>query len=77
MAADNHSCNYGIIIRNCKDNSSHRRRTLTLNIACVLGFVGIWACGFLMFTLLAKASIAIELGEVRARGADGRAQAST
>jgi len=82
-----------------------RRRTLTLNIACVLGFLGIWiekgiglvipgfiptplgeifeyaptaqelsialgvwAFGFLLFTLLAKASIAIELGEVRAKG---------
>jgi molybdopterin-containing oxidoreductase family membrane subunit len=81
-----------------------RRRTLTLNIACVCGFIGIWlekgmglvipgfiptplgeifeyvptateffiaigiwAFGFLVFTLLAKASIAIELGKVRAR----------
>ena len=81
-----------------------RRRMLTLNIACVCGFlgiwldkgmglvvpgfiptplgeifeyaptatelyiaIGIWAFGFLVFTLLAKASIAIELGKVRAR----------
>lgn len=81
-----------------------RRRTLFLNVACVLGFVGIWlekgmglvipgftptplgeifeyaptprelaiamgiwAIGFLVFTLLAKASIAIELGLVRPR----------
>jgi molybdopterin-containing oxidoreductase family membrane subunit len=80
-----------------------RRRMLTLNIACVCGFlgiwlekgmglvipgfiptplgeifeyvptatefyiaIGIWAFGFLVFTLLAKASIAIELGRVRA-----------
>jgi molybdopterin-containing oxidoreductase family membrane subunit len=28
--------------------------------------IGIWAFGFLVFTLLAKASIAIELGRVRA-----------
>jgi molybdopterin-containing oxidoreductase family membrane subunit len=81
-----------------------RRRTLTLNIACVLAFVGIWiekgmglvVPGFiptplgevfeytptwvelgvtlgiwslcaLIFTLLARASIAIELGEVGSR----------
>lgn len=81
-----------------------RRRTLTLNIACVLAFIGIWiekgmglvVPGFiptplgevfeytptwvelgvtlgiwalcaLIFTLLAKASIAIELGEVGSR----------
>jgi molybdopterin-containing oxidoreductase family membrane subunit len=81
-----------------------RRRMFFLNIACVLGFVGIWlekgmglvipgfiptplgeifeyaptlrelavamgiwATGFLVFTLLAKASIAIELGLVRSR----------
>ena len=31
--------------------------------------VGIWALGALEFTLLAKASIAIELGQVRDRGA--------
>jgi molybdopterin-containing oxidoreductase family membrane subunit len=84
---------------------SLRRRTLTLNIACVLAFTGIWiekglglvVPGFiptplgevfeytptlvelgvtagiwalcsLIFTVLAKASIAIELGEVRAGG---------
>ena len=33
--------------------------------------VGIWAIGALVFTLLAKASIAIELGRVRERGAPG------
>lgn len=86
-----------------------RRRTLTLNIACVCGFlgiwlekgmglvipgfiptplgeifeyvptaqeftiaIGIWAFGFLVFTLLAKASIAIELGKVRANRSAGR-----
>lgn len=93
-----------------------RRRTLTLNIACVLVFVGIWiekgmglvvpgfiptplgevfeytptlhelavaagiwAFGALVFTLLAKASIAIELGRVRAPGvaAPGPATASS
>jgi Ni/Fe-hydrogenase subunit HybB-like protein len=90
-----------------------RRRTLTLNIACVLAFVGIWiekgmglvVPGFiptplgevfeytptwieigvtigiwalcaLIFTLLAKASIAIELGEVRAAAAPGAAPAA-
>lgn len=84
-----------------------RRKTLTLNIACACGFlgiwlekgmglvipgfiptplgevfeyvptaqefaiaIGIWAFGFLLFTLLAKASIAIELGAIGAnRGA--------
>jgi Ni/Fe-hydrogenase subunit HybB-like protein len=82
-----------------------RRRTATLNLACVLAFVGIWlekgmglvvpgfiptplgevfeytptlrelavsvgiwAVGALVFTLLAKASIAIELGHVRRAG---------
>lgn len=86
-----------------------RRKALTLNIACVCGFIGIWlekgmglvipgfiptplgeifeyvptgqefsiaigiwAFGFLLFTLLAKASIAIELGRVRARNAQPR-----
>lgn len=86
-----------------------RRRMLTLNIACVCGFlgiwlekgmglvipgfvptplgevfeyvptaqefsiaIGIWAFGFLLFTLLAKASIAIELGKVRAGRDSGR-----
>ncbi|MGB7990284.1 MAG: NrfD/PsrC family molybdoenzyme membrane anchor subunit, partial [Candidatus Methylophosphatis roskildensis] len=34
--------------------------------------IGIWAFGFLLFTLLAKASIAIELGRVRARDAQPR-----
>jgi Ni/Fe-hydrogenase subunit HybB-like protein len=90
-----------------------RRRTLTLNIACVLAFVGIWiekgmglvVPGFiptplgevfeytptwieigvtigiwalcaLIFTLLAKASIAIELGEVRAAAAPGATPAA-
>lgn len=85
-----------------------RRRTLTLNIACVAGFLGIWlekgiglvipgfvptplgevfeyaptlqeltialgiwALGFLVFTLLAKASIAIELGRVSSRSPAG------
>jgi len=79
-----------------------RHRSVTLNVACVLAFlgiwiekgmglvvpgfiptplgevfeyvptlreltisIGIWAFGFLVFTLLAKASIAIELGKVR------------
>jgi molybdopterin-containing oxidoreductase family membrane subunit len=83
-----------------------RRRMATLNVACVLAFVGIWiekgmglvvpgfipttlgevfeysptwielgvatgvwALGILVFTLLAKASIAIETGAVRAGGA--------
>ncbi|MGB7988582.1 MAG: hypothetical protein WCF44_04265, partial [Candidatus Methylophosphatis roskildensis] len=86
-----------------------RRKALTLNIACVCGFVGIWlekgmglvipgfiptplgeifeyvptaqefsiaigiwAFGFLLFTLLAKASIAIELGKVRASNVQRR-----
>jgi molybdopterin-containing oxidoreductase family membrane subunit len=86
-----------------------RRRMLTLNIACVCGFlgiwlekgmglvipgfiptplgeifeyvptaqeftiaIGIWAFGFLVFTLLAKASIAIELGKVRVNRGTGR-----
>lgn len=86
-----------------------RRRMLTLNIACVCGFlgiwlekgmglvipgfiptplgeifeyvptaqeftiaIGIWAFGFLVFTLLAKASIAIELGKVQADRSTGR-----
>lgn len=86
-----------------------RRRMLTLNIACVCGFlgiwlekgmglvvpgfiptplgeifeyvptatefyiaIGIWAFGFLVFTLLAKASIAIELGRVRVRPGQDR-----
>jgi molybdopterin-containing oxidoreductase family membrane subunit len=84
-----------------------RRRTLTLNIACVLAFIGIWiekgmglvipgfvptplgeifeyvptsvelsvaaaiwAFGILLFTLLAKAVIAIEQGKVRYRDSD-------
>lgn len=34
--------------------------------------IGIWAFGFLLFTLLAKASIAIELGRVRASDAKRR-----
>jgi molybdopterin-containing oxidoreductase family membrane subunit len=83
-----------------------RRRMATLNVACVLAFIGIWiekgmglvipgfiptplgevfeysptwielgvaagvwALGILVFTLLAKASIAIETGAVRAGGA--------
>lgn len=86
-----------------------RKQTVTLNIACVCGFIGIWlekgmglvipgfiptplgeifeyiptavefsiaigiwAFGFLVFTLLAKASIAIELGKVRAGNARQR-----
>ena len=34
--------------------------------------IGIWAFGFLVFTLLAKASIAIELGRVRASPSQDR-----
>ncbi len=34
--------------------------------------IGIWAFGFLVFTLLAKASIAIELGKVRVNRGTGR-----
>jgi molybdopterin-containing oxidoreductase family membrane subunit len=96
--------------------SVHRWRnaTLTLNVACVLAFVGIWiekgmglvvpgfiptplgevfeysptlrelavavgiwAIGALVFTLLAKASIAIELGRIGARRAAAEASEAT